>query len=188
VLGGPLRRRGTELQEQACSYAHADNFIKNLCWTVAVSPGPRPGSTRALAAAAGPTATLRYATRRGADERWSSCHQLCSGLRPPWVVACWSFPESDARVHPLLASAICGGGRWNGQPDRHATQMSSVRSGRCRVCRARARRPSPPPAVPIINLFIPPCRHGAHAPAAKPHRACPAAQRRVQAAAALPVY
>ena len=162
-------------------------LLKNLCWTVAVSPGPRQ-HTSARGRGSCPTATLRYA--RGADERWrwSSCHQLCSGLRPPWVVACWSFPESDARVHPLLASAICGGGRWNGQPDRHATQMSSVRSGRCRVCRARARRPSPPPAVPIINLFIPPCRHGAHAPAAKPHRACPAAQRRVQAAAALPVY
>jgi hypothetical protein len=185
VLGGPLRRRGTELQEQACSYAHADNFIKNLCWTVAVSPGPRQ-HTSARGRGSCPTATLRYA--RGADERWrwSSCHQLCSGLRSPWVVACWSFPESDARVHPLLASAICGGGTGNRiATPRHANVVSQVWA----VPRLPRARPSPPPAVPIINLFIPPCRHGAHgAPAAKPHRACPAAQRRVQAAAALQVY
>lgn len=109
---------------------------------------PGPGSTRALAAA-GPVQQPRYA--RGADERWSSCHQLCSGLRSPWVVACWSFPESDARVHPLLASAICGVEveRATGSP-RQATQMSSVRSGRCRVCRARAL----PTARSTNNKFI----------------------------------
>lgn len=125
-------------------------LLKNLCWTVAVSPGPRQ-HTSARGRGSCPTATLRYA--RGADERWrwSSCHQLCSGLRPPWVVACWSFPESDARVHPLLASAICGVEveRATGSP-RQATQMSSVRSGRCRVCRARAL----PTARSTNNKFI----------------------------------
>lgn len=116
-----------------------------------VSPGPRQ-HTSARGRGSCPTATLRYA--RGADERWrwSSCHQLCSGLRPPWVVACWSFPESDARVHPLLASAICGSGRWNGQPDRHATPRRCRQSGLGGA--ASAARAPLPTARRTNNKFI----------------------------------